>query len=100
MVTPKIDDPDLAPAEMWIDGEGIVSFPSISAMTAAHAKAKKDGKKVNATYVYDKATGLKLFGHVAFYVKTPSGEMLTFMKKGDAEKAATGGTLVAWSDVN
>lgn len=100
VVSPKIDDPDLAPAEMWIDGEGIVSFPSVAAMTAAHTKAIKDGKKVNATYVYDKATGLKLFGHVAFYVKTSSGEMMTFMKKGDAEKAAAGGTLVAWSDVN
>lgn len=97
VVTPKIDDPSLAPAEMWIDGEGIVSFPSVAAMTAAHSEALQAGKKVNATYVYDKSTGLKLFGHVAFYVKTPSGELLTFMKKGDAEMAK--GTLVAWADV-
>lgn len=97
VVTPKIDDPDLAPAEMWIDGEGIKSFDSVAAMTTAHAAAIKDGKKVNATYVYDKATGLKLFGHVAFYVKMPSGELATFMKKGDAVKA--GGALIAWADV-
>lgn len=98
VVTPKIDDPALAPAEIWIDGEGIVSFPSVAAMTAAHAAAIEAGKKVNATYVYDKTTGLKLFGHVAFYVKLPSGELVTFMKKGDADKAK--GTLVAWADID
>jgi len=98
VVTPKIDDPALAPAEMWVDGEGIKSFTSVADMAAAHAAAVKSGKKVNATYVYDKATGLKLFGHVAFYVKKPSGELVTFMKKGDADKAK--GALVAWTDVN
>lgn len=98
VVSPIVDDPNLAPAEMWIDGEGIKSYASVADMLAAHSSAVKDGKKVNATYVYDKATGLKLFGHVAFYVKMPSGEMLTFMKKGDAEKVDSG-TLVAWADV-
>lgn len=100
VVTPIIDDPELSPAEMWVDGEGIVSFKSIAAMTTAHAAAVKAGKKVNATYVYDKTTGLKLFGHVAFYVEMPSGELVTFMKKGDADKAKGKGKLVAWADVN
>ncbi len=97
VVTPKVDDADLAPAEMWIDGEGIVSYPSVAAMTEAHSAALKAGKKVNATYVYDKSTGLKLFGHVAFYVKLPSGELVTYMKKGDADKAQ--GNLIAWADI-
>lgn len=100
VVTPKIDDPALKPAELWIDGEGIVSFDSIKAMTEAYSAAEKAGKKVNASYVYDQATGLKLFGHVAFYVKKADGELVAFMKKGDAEKLVAGGTsLVAWSDV-
>ncbi len=99
VVTPKIDDPDLAPAEMWIDGEGLVSYPSIKAMKAAYAAATKAGKKVNATYVYDKSTGLKLFGHVAFYVKDADGDLVAFMKKGDAEKAKGMGSLVAWADM-
>jgi NitT/TauT family transport system substrate-binding protein len=99
VVTPKVDDPDLAPAEMWIEGEGVKSFPSIKAMTEAYAAATQADKKVNATYVYDKATGLKLFGHVAFYVKSPGGDLVAFMKKGDAEKAKSGGSLVAWTDV-
>lgn len=101
VVTPKVDDPELAPAELWIDGEGIKTFASVKAMTEAHSAALKAGKKVNASYVYDKATGLKLFGHVAFYVKQPSGELAAFMKKGDAEKAASkGATLVAWADLS
>jgi len=99
VVTPKVDDPDLAPAEMWIDGEGIKSFSSVKAMTAAYAAAVAAGKKVNASYVYDKATGLKLFGHVAFYVKSPAGDLVAFMKKGDAEKALGKGSLVGWKDV-
>jgi NitT/TauT family transport system substrate-binding protein len=97
VVTPIIDDPALAPAEMWIDGVGIVSFDSVKAMTSMYVVVTNAGQKVNATYVYDKATGLKLFGHVAFYVKDSSGGLLTFMKKGDAEKAQ--GTVVAWADV-
>lgn len=100
VITSKIDDPDLAPAELWIDGEGIKSFPSVKAMTEAHAAATQAGKTVNATYVYDKATGLKLFGHVAFYAKTPSGNLVAYMKKGDAEKALSGGTLVSWAELN
>jgi NitT/TauT family transport system substrate-binding protein len=97
VVTPIIDDPSLAPAEMWIDGVGIVSFDSVEAMTTLYTIVTKAGQKVNATYVYDKATGLKLFGHVAFYVKDTSGGLFAFMKKGDAEKAQ--GTLVAWTDL-
>ena len=96
VVSPIIDDPALAPAEMWVDGEGIMSFKSIKEMKAKHAELVAAGKKVNATYVYDKATGLKLFGHVAFYVKDEAGELVGFMKKGDATKA--GGALVAWND--
>jgi NitT/TauT family transport system substrate-binding protein len=100
VVTPKVDDPTLKPAEMWIDGEGIASFDSIKAMTEAYAAAIKAGKKVNATYVYDKATGLKLFGHVAFYVKQSNGDLVAFMKKGDADAFKTdGASLVTWGDV-
>lgn len=98
VVTPKIDDPDLSPAELWIDGEGIVKFDSIKAMTEAFVATEKAGKKVNASYVYDKATGLKLFGHVAFYVKQASGELVAFMKKGDAQSLAGESAPISWAD--
>ena len=100
VVTPKVDDPALKPAELWIEGEGISSYDSIKAMTEAFAAATKAGKKVNATYVYDKATGLKLFGHVAFYVQQADGELVAFMKKGDADAFVAGNaSLVGWSDL-
>ncbi|MDZ4842396.1 MAG: ABC transporter substrate-binding protein, partial [Hyphomicrobium aestuarii] len=102
VVSPSPELPGLKPAEMWIDGQGIVSFDTVAAMIEAHKTAKGAGKKVFATYVYDKKTGLKLFGHVAFYVRGASGELATFMKKGEAETfaAAGKGQLVMWAEVS
>ncbi len=101
VVSPTPDDPNLKPGEMWIDGEGIASYDSVKALVASYKEAKSAAKTVNATYVYDKSTGLKLFGHVAFIVETPDGELTTFMKKGDADKFAadTKGKLLSWGDV-
>ncbi|ESR27422.1 ABC transporter substrate-binding protein [Lutibaculum baratangense] len=93
--------PGLAPAEMWVEGEGIETFDSIEAMTEAAASVAAEGGTVLATYVYDKASGLKLFGHVAFYVEAEGGELTAFMKKGDADAfaAETGGAVVAWNAI-
>ncbi|MGQ9366385.1 ABC transporter substrate-binding protein [Azospirillum sp. ST 5-10] len=95
------DTPGLPAAEMWVDGEGVTTFDSPLAMTEAYLAAQKAGKPVLATYVYDKATGLKLFGKVAFFVKTADGALTPFMKKGDAEAyaAAHKGTLAGWSEL-
>ena len=38
----------------------------------AVAEFQATGAKLNATYVYDHATGLKLFGKTAFYVRSPT----------------------------
>ena len=101
VVTSKPEDPALPAAEMWVDGDGIKSFDSVAAMMAAYKVAIKAGKKVFATYVYDKATGLKLFGHVAYYVQTAKG-LATFMKKAEAEKfaAAEQGQVMAWTTLS
>jgi NitT/TauT family transport system substrate-binding protein len=99
MVTPVIDDKDLAPAEIWVSGSGIKSYASVSEMTKDYKQLSESGEKINAAYVYDKSTGLKLFSHVAFYVEQPSGDLVSYMKKGDAEKAKGKGALVSWSDV-
>ena len=40
----------------------------------AVAEFKATGVRLNATYVYDKETGLKLFGKTAFFVKAADGE--------------------------
>ena len=58
------------------------------------AKAAKSEGKLRAAYVYDETTGLKIFGHVATYVKSASG-IKAFMRKADAEKFASssGGSI-------
>ncbi|MGC1508301.1 sulfonate ABC transporter substrate-binding protein [Ketobacter sp. MCCC 1A13808] len=99
MVTPVVDDKNLAPAEIWLDKSGIKSYDSVAEMTADYKKLSETGEKINAAYVYDKATGLKLFSHVAFYVEHPSGELVSYMKKGEAEKAKGKGALISWSEV-
>ena len=44
-------------------------------------------QKLNATYVYDDVTGLKLFGKMAFYVKTKTS-FKVFLRKYEADEYA------------
>lgn len=87
--------PGRKPAEIWFADEGIVAYDSTAEMLAAQEQAAAAGKTVNATYVYDNLTGLKLFGKAAYLVKDASGEVLAFMKKSDSEQhiAAHGGSV-------
>ncbi len=64
----------------------------------AVAEFNATGVRLNATYVYDKETGLKMFGKTAFYVKAVNGEFSTFLRKREAEAHAkkVGGTLVTY----
>jgi NitT/TauT family transport system substrate-binding protein len=101
VVSPKPEDAGLPAAEVWFEEGGVKSFASIKEAAAAVKTATKGGRKVLASYVYDKATGLKLFGHVAFYVEA-GGKLNAFMKKGDAEAFASSakGKLAAWRDLS
>jgi len=49
------------------------------------AEFQATGAKLNATYVYDQETGLKLFGKTAFFVRKGDGEFASFLRKGEAE---------------
>ena len=93
VVTPTPGNPDLPSGEVWLDGAGISSFGSVKDMVEA---IKANTGKVLASYVYDHATGLKLFGHVAFYAKGKDGTLTPFMKKGlaDAFAQANGAEVV------
>jgi NitT/TauT family transport system substrate-binding protein len=73
------------PLEIWHARDGIIQYPTIKAFLKAVAEFQATGAKLNSTYVYDKETGLKLFGKTAFYVQTPDGEFATFLRKGEAE---------------
>ncbi|HKK06627.1 MAG: ABC transporter substrate-binding protein [Gammaproteobacteria bacterium] len=83
---PKVFNKKLPPAELWHAKKGIIKYSSIGAMLADLKKYKAAEQKVYATYVYDHSTGLKLFGHVAFYVKKADGSYVAFMRKPDADK--------------
>jgi NitT/TauT family transport system substrate-binding protein len=76
------------PNEIWHARDGILDYPTFKAFLKAVAEFQATGAKLNATYVYDKETGLKLFGKMAFYVRTPDGEFATFLRKGEAEAFA------------
>jgi NitT/TauT family transport system substrate-binding protein len=76
------------PNEIWHARDGILSYPTMKAFLKAVAEFQATGAKLNATYVYDQATGLKLFGKTAFFVHKPDGEFATFLRKGEAEEFA------------
>jgi NitT/TauT family transport system substrate-binding protein len=79
------------PSEVWHARDGVIGYPTVKAFLKAVAEFRATGAKLNATYVYDKATGLKLFGKTAFYVLTPDGEFASFLRKGEAEAFAAKG---------
>jgi len=85
--------------EIWHSRDGLTSYGSSTDFLKAMAEIRATAALVNATYVYDVDTGLKLFGKTAFWVK--SGEdYATFLRKGEAEAFATanGGTLVTFDE--
>ncbi|HVA35641.1 MAG TPA: ABC transporter substrate-binding protein [Stellaceae bacterium] len=89
----KIVDPAVAnrgmPDEIWHARDGIKDYPSLAQFLKAVAGFEATGAKINATYVYDQKTGLKLFGNSAFYVKAPSGTYSAFLLKGAADAYAS-----------
>lgn len=86
------------PMEIWHARDGIKTYTNMADFLKAVAKYNAEGAKLNATYVYDKNTGLKMFGKSAFYVKAADGSFSTFLLKPDAETYAksVGGTVVSY----
>jgi NitT/TauT family transport system substrate-binding protein len=84
------------PLEIWHARDGIKDYATMNEFLKAVAKYNAEGAKLNATYVYDQNTGLKLFGKTAFYVKGPKGEFAPFLLKPQAQAYAAnvGGTVV------
>ncbi len=88
----KLVDPLIAnrgrPDEIWHARDGIISYPTVADFLKAVARFEATAAKLNATYVYDHDTGLKLFGKTAIYVATPGGSYATFLRKGPADDYA------------
>ncbi len=64
------------PKEIWHARDGILSYPTMREFLKAVVEFQATGAKLNASYVYDHPTGLKLFGKTAFYVRKPDGEFV------------------------
>ncbi|RLT97358.1 ABC transporter substrate-binding protein [Ketobacter sp.] len=86
IVDPAVANADL-PMEIWHARDGISTYKTLPEFLAALNELQQTGAKLNATYVYDKATGLKLFGKTAFFVKSEDG-FATFLRKPDADAYA------------
>jgi len=87
-----IRDPRAA-AEVWLKGEPIKPYASLASLMGALREAEQAGRAVNAVYVFDYPTGLKLFAHRAFYVAGGTGKaaiasLVAFAWKEEAEAFA------------
>lgn len=82
------------PNEIWHPRDGISTYASLEDFFTALAEIRGTGFSPKATYVYDKNSGLKLFGNRAFYVKGDAG-LAAFLKKTDADAyaASSGGAV-------
>ena len=96
---PKVTNAAL-PMEIWHAKDGIKTYSTTAEFLKAVAEFRTVAQKLNATYVYDKETGLKLFGKMAFYVKAKDGVMTTFLRKEDAEAYAStvGGKVIGFEE--
>lgn len=98
MVDPVVANKGL-PAEIWHSRDGVSAHGSMPEFLKAMAEIQATAALVNATYVYDVETGLKLFGKTAFWVKA-GDEYATFLRKGEAEAyaSANSGSVVTFEE--
>ena len=75
------------PPEIWVQGSGIQKYSSVGSMLMAVKADIKAHKQIDATYVYDHTTGLKLFGNYAYYVKKGNNYMAYMTVSGAKSKA-------------
>lgn len=93
-----ITDPRKA-GEVWVDDEGILPFNSATCTLGAYADFKAKGKKIDVTYVFDTARGIKLFADQAFFAVNGS-DIEPFLLKKDAEAyaAKNNGKVLGFDD--
>jgi NitT/TauT family transport system substrate-binding protein len=95
IVDPKTANAGL-PNEIWEAKSGIVTYPDTAKFLKAVGGLNASGQKINATYVYDHVSGLKLFGNTAFYVAAANGAATPFLLKPEADAYAgkVGGKVI------
>ena len=90
-------DIGMAP-ELWLSGKGIEHYKSVDAMLTAIHAAEGAKAKIDAGYVYDHATGLKLFAQYAYYVRHEGQPTATYMTAGEAARNAAGGKVLTFAE--
>jgi NitT/TauT family transport system substrate-binding protein len=85
--------------EVWVDDDGILPFSSAMCTLGAYADFKAKGKKIDVTYVFDTARGIKLFADQAFFA-VGGGDIAPFLLKKDAEAyaAKNNGKVLGFDD--
>lgn len=79
--------------EVWVDGTGVEPYSSAVCTLGAIGKLEASGKKIRASYLTDRALGIKVFADKAYYAinaKDPKKPVIVpFLLKKDAEAHAT-----------
>ncbi len=98
MVDPEVANQGL-PMEIWHSRDGVSTFATAPEFLKGMADIRATAALVNATYVYDVETGLKLFGKTAFWVKA-GDDYATFLRKGEAEAyaSANAGAVITFDE--
>jgi NitT/TauT family transport system substrate-binding protein len=82
-----------APPELWLAGQSIEKLPTVAGLLKAIRAAGVAKQSVDAAYVYDHTTGLKLFAQYAYYVSDAGGQVAAYMTVGEAQRNAQGGKV-------
>ena len=85
--------------EVWVDDEGILPFTARCCTLGAYADFMAKGKKIDVTYVFDTARGIKLFADQAFFA-VGGEDIAPFLLKKDAEAyaAKNNGKVLGFED--
>jgi NitT/TauT family transport system substrate-binding protein len=83
LVDPAVANRGL-PYEIWHARDGMKTYATLKEFLTAVSDYQATGAKLNATYVYDTNSGLKMFGKSGFYAKMADGSFAVFLLKDDA----------------
>lgn len=86
------------PPELWLSGQHVEKLSSLKALLAAIRTAGANKQKIDAAYVYDHNTGIKLFAQYAYYVEAPDQSLTAYMTLEEAQHHANGGKVMSFSD--
>ncbi|MDR2365735.1 MAG: ABC transporter substrate-binding protein [Zoogloeaceae bacterium] len=76
-------------AQLWVAGEPKVRhYASPNNALAAAAAVEAAGGRTRVIYAHDRATGIKLFAHQAWFARDAKGVLSAFLLKTDAEAHA------------